>query len=82
LKSFECISKKQVLADPLIKAYDPVCSENVQSTWIYGIAYDLWTIKGPKKVSFQMEKCIVVVSLAALIAMTMGQFYALICNEI
>jgi hypothetical protein len=29
-----------------------------------------------------MEKCIVAVSLAALIAVTMGQFYALICNEI
>jgi hypothetical protein len=29
-----------------------------------------------------MEKCIVAVSLAALIAMMMGQFYALICNEI
>jgi hypothetical protein len=29
-----------------------------------------------------MEKCIVVVSLAALIAVTMGQLYALIYNEI
>jgi hypothetical protein len=29
-----------------------------------------------------MEKCIVVVSLAALIAVMMGQSYALICNEI
>jgi hypothetical protein len=29
-----------------------------------------------------MEKCIVVVSLAALIAVTIGQFYALICDEI
>jgi hypothetical protein len=29
-----------------------------------------------------MEKCIVAVSLAALIAVTMGQFYALICDEI
>jgi hypothetical protein len=29
-----------------------------------------------------MEKCIMTVSLAALIAMTMGQFYALIYDEI
>jgi hypothetical protein len=29
-----------------------------------------------------MEKCIVAVSLATLIVMTMGQFDALICNEI
>jgi hypothetical protein len=29
-----------------------------------------------------MEKCIVAVSLAALIAVMMGQFYALICNKI
>jgi hypothetical protein len=28
-----------------------------------------------------MERCIVAVSLAALIAVTMGQFYVLICNE-
>jgi hypothetical protein len=53
LKAFECISKKQVLADQLIKAYHPVYSENAQSTWVYGIVYDFRTIKGPKKVSFQ-----------------------------
>jgi hypothetical protein len=29
-----------------------------------------------------MEKCIVAVSLAALIAVMMGQFYALICDGI
>jgi hypothetical protein len=28
LKAFEYISKKQVLADPLIKAYHLVCSKN------------------------------------------------------
>ena len=30
------------------KAYHPVCLENTQSTWVYGIAYDFRTIKGPK----------------------------------
>jgi hypothetical protein len=47
-KSIEYISNKQELADPLTKAYHPVCSENTQSTWVYGIAYDFRTIKGPK----------------------------------
>jgi hypothetical protein len=32
----------------LPKAYHPMCLENTQSTWIYGIAYDFRTIKGPK----------------------------------
>jgi hypothetical protein len=82
LKAFECISKKQVLADQFIKAYHPVCSENAQSTWVYGIAYDFRTTKTQKKYHFKMEKCIIVVSLAALIVVTMGQFYALIYDEI
>jgi hypothetical protein len=59
-----------------------VCSENAQSTWVYGIVCDFRTIKDPKKYHFKIEKCIVAVSLAALIAVTMGQFYALIYDEI
>jgi hypothetical protein len=35
-----------------------------------------------RKYHFKMEKCIVAVSLAALIAVTMGQFYTLIYDEI
>jgi hypothetical protein len=38
--------------------------------------------RAQRKYHFKMEKCIVVVSLAALIAVTMGQFYALIYDEI
>jgi hypothetical protein len=38
--------------------------------------------RAQRKYHFKMEKCIVAVSLAALIAVTMGQFYALICDEI
>jgi hypothetical protein len=48
LKGIENISNKKVLADPLTKAFHPVCSENAQSTWVYGIAYDFRTIKGLK----------------------------------
>jgi hypothetical protein len=32
----------------LPKTYHPVCSENTQSTWVYGKTYDFRTIKGPK----------------------------------
>jgi hypothetical protein len=35
-----------------------------------------------RKFYFKMEKCIVAVTLAALIAVKMRQFYALIYNEI
>jgi hypothetical protein len=59
-----------------------VCSENTQSTCVYGIAYDSWTIKAQRKYHFKIEKCIVAVILAALIAVTIGQFYALIHDEI
>jgi hypothetical protein len=38
--------------------------------------------KGPEETSFQTEKCVVAVSLTALIAVTMKQFNALICNGI
>jgi hypothetical protein len=38
--------------------------------------------KGPKRISFHTERCIVAASLTALIAVTMKQFYAMIYNGI
>ena len=41
----------------LLKACRPVCTENTQSTWVYGIAYIFRTIKGPKvKVSISEQR--------------------------
>jgi hypothetical protein len=50
-----------VLGDPLTKGLPPKCSENTQSTWVYGKAYDFWITKGPS-VYFEMDKCTVAVA--------------------
>ena len=69
IESIERISTKQVLADPLTKAYRPMCLENTQSTWVYGRAYDFWILRAQKKVCFKIERCIVAVNMMVLTVM-------------
>jgi hypothetical protein len=58
IKRIEHMNNKQVLADPFSKAYHPVCSENTQSTWVDGIAYDFWIIRAQKKFRFKKRRSV------------------------
>ena len=48
MKWIVSLNDRKLLWICLLKACRPVCTENTQSTWGYGIAYIFWTINGPK----------------------------------
>jgi hypothetical protein len=82
--NFKHISTDKMLADPLTKGLPSnVFREHVASMGLREKAYDSRTYEGlGRKCHSKTEKCVVAVSLTVLIAVTMRQFNALICNGI
>ena len=66
----EYVSTKKSLRIHLQKAYRPMCSENTESTWVYGRPYDSWIARAQLRFCFKIERCIVAVNLMVPTVMT------------
>jgi len=83
LKWIVSLNDRKLLRIRLLKACRPVCTENTQSTWVYGIAYVFRIIKGPKLNNlFQYREVYCSCWIYRQLTVTMKLLYALICDEI